>query len=284
MSRIEHQTDITTRSERTSTPLGPLPERSAAFLYRDVRFLDEENALDTMLAQGTPEQAFPLEESLLKEATSANHIPEGLARVTFKAIATAHAARQLYGAEAADNTTYTHLGGLLERSLQERTLLMQAGESAHKKEAAVLTGTISEIAVYALAAYDVNFDHSLTKRLRGANPRYVLPSTSYEDGGRIALYGSKRSTKMSGVDLKVTYLEGENPHRLVQVKTRRESLMGRAYNPNIVVVALSSLLSNPTHNPTLIPEAIINDARGDNRNNSYRRINVASQRLNRLIQ
>lgn len=284
MSQIdEHRADTTTRSERILAPLTPLPERSAAFLYRDVRFIEEEDALDAMLASGTPEQALPLEKDLIKEATDTKYIPEGLARVTFKAIATAHAARQFYGMETGGDTTYANLGKLLEQSLEERTRLLSVGGNEHKREAGVLTGTISEIAVYSLAAYNADFTHSLTKRLRGADPRYVLPSTAYEDGGKIALHGSKRSTKKSGVDLKVTYLEGENPDRLVQVKTRRESILGRTYNPNIIVVPLSSLVSNPAHNPILIPEAIVNDAQGENRNGSYRRINVASQRLNRLI-
>lgn len=259
------------------------PQRIIEVGSRDARFLDEEQTLDDILER-TPKRALPIEADLMKEVENTSLVPEGLVRVAFKAVAIAHSARQYFHLEdqPTPDATYKRIGTLINSSLQ--ALEYYNSRYTLESEGANMTGVISEMSIYALAAYDASLSRPLTGRLEGARPRYVLPSTTGEDLGGIRQHGSKRAPKKTGVDFKVTYAEGEDPHRYVQVKTRARSHDKRAYDSRITVVGLNALLANHDTNPMRIPEAIAADALGaKTTKDDYRAINIASRRLNRMI-
>lgn len=262
-----------------------LPERQGGFVFRDERFISEEETLDSMLTEHMPDLAIPVATELFKEAEEHRHIPEGLARITFKAIAIAQSARQYYGDDSEVDTTYGQIGTLLDKALQERDYLRSADNWHAIREGERMTGLISEMTVYALAAYDADLAKPLTQRLRGARPRYILPSTMAEDQGSTILQGSKRGRKKNGIDLKITYLDGEDPHRYVQVKTTPNQEGKLPYDSRVTVVAMTSLIPGSTDSPMTLARTVSNDAlQKPQARGAHQRLNTASQRLNRLIQ
>ncbi len=262
-----------------------LPDREGGSLFRDARFIHEEEALDSMLVEHFPELAIPMAGDLFKEVEVHSHVPEGLARIAFKAIAIAQSARQYYGNDNETDNTYGQIGILLDKTLQERDYLRSVENLHAIREGERMTGLISEMTVYALAAYDADLAKPLTQRLRGAQPRYILPSTMAEDQGSTILKGSKRGRKKNGIDLKVTYLNGEEPHRYIQVKTTPNQEGSLPYDSRVTVVAMTKLLSHSSDLPMTLARTVSNDALGKAQaRGAHQRLNTASQRLNRMIQ
>jgi hypothetical protein len=277
--------NIRPMAPRPAAPRLHLPVRQGGSLYRDERYVSEEVALDSMITENMPDLAIPLAKELYEEVEGHSHVPEGLARITFKAIAIAQSARQYYGDDREGDATYSQIGTLLDKTLQERSYFRNIEDWKAAREAERMTGLVSEMSVYALAAYDAHLAKPLTQRLRGARPRYVLPSTLSEDQGNTVLLGSKRSQKKSGIDLKITYAEGDDPHRYVQVKTAATQNGEFSYDSRVTVVSLSELMANPASSPMTLARTVSNDALGRNQNRkAHQQLNTASQRLNRLIQ
>lgn len=274
MSGLE---SIPTPRELQEADLGSL--QNSVPVFDDGRFFVDEMDLDDMLNSGRPLDAIQTEERLLEEVRSASHISSALAHATLKAIAIAQAGRQFYETSTdEDDSSYKNLGMLLDKSLASRSSLYRLNQEDAFTEAGLLTGIVSEISVYALAAYNNTMSHPLSSQVNGARPRYVLPSTRSEDRGR-NLTRKKSLKKRTGYDLKVTYLEGDNPERLLQVKTNRDS---DGYIPSIIIVPLRRLAFNPTDLSSL-PRAIATEAKGQGNSRTRREVQVASRRLNRII-
>jgi hypothetical protein len=260
------------------------PEREAHNIFRDPRFLDDEANLDSIITHAVPELALPIEASLLDEVAENDRISEGLARVTLKAIAISQVARQAgYTEPNADgDPTYSHLGMLLDKTLRERALLYS--EDSTNEESTYLTGTISEIAFYALAAYDDTFSSTLTRRTQDARPRYVMPSTMDADRGGSYIDTDGRKVR-TGFDFTVTYVEGKDPHRYVQVKTTPGNEKPDNYASGITLVTLRDLLTLPKDFPMHLARTIAKEATGQSLHGvEYRRMNGAARRLNKLIE
>lgn len=242
----------------------------------------DEMTLDQMLDQAKPEYAFALEEELIKEVKDSRHVTERLARVTLKAIALAQVARQMYDMQSeTGDQTYANLGALMTKIFDSKhNLALQPGNEAHH-ESSLLTGVLSEATFYALAAYNSTLTNPLNGKVRGARPRYVLPTTRMDDLGTITRDPDSRAIKKTGIDFTVTYLEGDDPHRYVQVKTLGTPRSQDEYIPEIVVVPIRELSSSP--NVLSLPRAITYEAGDYITENTYLQIAHASARLNELI-
>ncbi|HWT40429.1 MAG TPA: hypothetical protein VN081_04145 [Dongiaceae bacterium] len=260
---------------------GLAPKRSGEYAFRDERFFEQERELDALIETASPEDALPIEEELLGEVKRVSRVPEGLARVTLKAIAISQIARQFNPTNAAESTdvdqTYMNLGTLLEKTLRQRHHLAWSETPSDFEELRATTGVISEMVFYALAAYDATLTRTLTGRTLGATPRYILPATIDEDLGSNPTSGLR-----TGFDYIATYVEGDDPYRYVQVKTTRE--IYKRYDPTIVVVPINSLHSSYKRVSTVLPRAIIIDSHNPDASDNSDYINRASKHLNKLIQ
>lgn len=259
----------------------PHATRRREYAYRDAHFLTEESNLDYLIETGQPKKALPLETAILQEVSTTPYIPEGLARLALKVVATAHAARQFYSLspERHPDTTYRSIGMLLEK-----TLTAQRQTDYSSRERRLYTGTLSEISFFALAAFNASLTEPLSgKAASSARPRYVLPTTFEEDVGPIRLDGSIHSSRKTGYDFKITYVEGDDPDRYIQVKTSRANYHKADYVPRVRVVALSDLqTAQRTPQPTIV-EALIRDAQGQADNASHQVLHNAARKLNQRI-
>lgn len=246
----------------------------------DGRFYVDEMDLDDMLNSGSPLDATEIEARLLEEVRTTPHVTSALAHTTLKAIAVAQVGRQLYDTSSdQEDTSYKNLGMLLSKSLASKSTLYRMDQEDAFNEATFITGCISEMTIYALAAYNNTMSQPLSGVLNGTpRPRYILPSTRSEDRGR-NIYRKKRLKKRTGYDFKITYLEGEEPERLVQVKTSKSS---NAYIPSIIVVPVREIAIEPKRARAL-PHAVAQDAMGLRNEQTKNQIKVASRRLNSMI-
>lgn len=262
-----------------------LNSRDVDHLFRDPRFIEEESKLDEIMLSGQPEQAIEVEQNLIQEVNSLEKIPEGLARITLKAIAIAQSARQLYMLNGdSKDTAYANIGNLMYKLRLEQDYLKQRSDrNVYNNEIQQITGTMSELCFYALAAYDSNLERPLSHREQGASARYILPSTLYEDFGEPRFSHVTHSSVKNGVDFNITYLNGDRPNRSIQVKTSDLHQENNIYNPSIVVVPMNGLGLGDRVKPNIIFRSIIKDALGDGDMVSDRIIDTATERLNNFI-
>lgn len=241
------------------------------------------NFLDAQLENGEAEAAFEVERAAMAHLDTTPSIPNYMALLAFKAVSIAQYARQETRSTDKDNT-YHNLGTILNKTLStanwygERNATSVEYYLRHRK----LVGTLAEIAVYTLLAYNSEMTHSLTRRPRDIPSHYTLPASRDEDHGNIYYFDRHHRT---GFDLK---LFTDNPDERVlpiQVKSSRKILeFGKPYAPGIITVTLDEILpENNKDDETRLARLLGQDASGHYDRQMKLNINSATRNLDRLI-
>ncbi len=256
-------------------PAHPAPQRRMDAL-RSHESIEREAELDSFLTNHTPALAVAAETELLDQINHLPKVPADLARVTLKAIAIAQYARQLEPSPADRQDTYNNIGLLLSKLATERRFLSKHhAESDNRLRLRDTIGMMSELCVYPLLAYDNTLEKPLTGRLQGAQPRYILPATAEEDRGQKNTLGES-----TGVDfISISATNPENTQR-IQVKTKRVQTI---YAPDIRLVKLSAISGLYPNGTKRLPVALENDSQGVHTRATYRHINSAARRINRIL-
>lgn len=252
---------------------------SSAENERLMRYNDQ---LDVALEDNTPWEAFPIEAELLERNHYRPTLSADLARLTFKAIATAHYARQIDSeAHQYKDTTYQKIGSLLAKSLASLEQISRSRYTNKEDYAAhrSLAGITSEGAAYALLAYNSAMSRSMTGRMRRIPVHFTLPATDNED------YAAFRATNglQTGIDLKIFTDDTRERTLGIQVKTSEFALGDKLYAPGIIPVTLDTLLPDEHYDETRLARYIAADAAGRYSRISKLALNKAVKNLDDMI-